>query len=204
MKSLRLFLCTLGLLSVLHAQEITTPEKFFGFQLGADKHMARWDKIVDYFHVLEKESGGRMKVVNMGPTSEGNPFLMVVITSPANMAKLEHLREVNLKISDSRGLTEAQVKSLVGEAKAVVVQSMSMHATEIGGAQMAPELAYDELARKDEEAQRIMDNVISILVPCFNPDGEIMVTDWYNKQLNTPYEGTNPPWLYQKYAGHGK
>ncbi len=202
MKSLRLFLCTLGLVSVLHAQEITTPEKFFGFQLGADKHMARWDKIVDYFHVLEKESGGRMKVVNMGPTSEGNPFLMVVITSPANMAKLEHLREVNLKISDSRGLTEAQVKSLVGEAKAVVVQSMSMHATEIGGAQMAPELAYDELARKDEEAQRIMDNVISILVPCFNPDGEIMVTDWYNKQLNTPYEGTNPPWLYQKYAGH--
>src|SRR5262245_49705912 len=29
-----------------------------------------------------------------------------------------------------------------------------------------------------------------------------MVTDWYNKQLGTPYEGTSPPWLYQKYAGH--
>ncbi|MEO8372301.1 MAG: peptidase M14 family protein, partial [Candidatus Solibacter sp.] len=39
-------------------------------------------------------------------------------------------------------------------------------------------------------------------VPCFNPDGEIMVTDWYNRQLGTPFEGTNPPWLYQKYAGH--
>ncbi len=88
------------------------------------------------------------------------------------------------------------------EGKAVIVQSMSMHATEIGGTQMAPELAYDLLARKDEEARRILDNVIFIEVPCFNPDGEIMVTDWYNKQLGTPYEGTNPPWLYQKYAGH--
>ena len=88
------------------------------------------------------------------------------------------------------------------EGKAVVVQSMSMHATEIGGTQMAPELAYDLLARKDEETRRILDNVIFIEVPCFNPDGEIMVTDWYNKQLGTPYEGTNPPWLYQKYAGH--
>src|ERR1700685_1563663 len=97
------------------AQEITTPEKFFGFQLGADKKMARWDKIVEYYGVMEKQSGGRMKVVNMGPTSEGNPFLMVVITAPANMAKLERLREVNLKISDSRGLTEAQVKALVEE-----------------------------------------------------------------------------------------
>ena len=31
---------------------------------------------------------------------------------------------------------------------------------------MAPELVYDELSRKDEEAQRILDNVISIVVPC--------------------------------------
>src|ERR1051325_665606 len=85
------------------AQEITSPEKFFGFQLGADKKMARWDKIVEYFGVLEKQSGGRMKVVNMGPTSEGNPFLEVFITSPANMAKLERLREVNLRLSDPRG-----------------------------------------------------------------------------------------------------
>jgi hypothetical protein len=202
MRTLRLLLSFLILLGALHAQEITAPDKFFGFQLGADKHMARWDKIVEYYGLLEKQSGGRMKVINMGPTSEGNPFLMVIITSAANMSKLEHLRDVNLKISDSRGLTEAQVKALVGEAKAVVVQSMSMHATEIGGTQMAPELAYDQLSRKDEEAQRILDNVISIEVPCFNPDGEIMVTDWYNKQLGTQYEGSNPPWLYQKYAGH--
>jgi hypothetical protein len=184
------------------AQEITTPEKYFGFQLGADKKMARWDKIVDYFGVLEKQSAGRMKVINMGPTSEGNPFLMVIITSPANFAKLERLRQVNLSISDPRGLTEAQARALTDEGKAVVVQSMSMHATEIGGTQMAPELAFDLLARKDEETRRILDNVIFIEVPCFNPDGEIMVTDWYNKQLGTPYEGTNPPWLYQKYAGH--
>jgi Zinc carboxypeptidase len=202
MCSLRLILSAVLLLGSAIAQEITTPEKFFGFQLGADKKMARWDKIVDYYGALEKQSGGRMKVINMGPTSMGNPFLMVIITSPANFAKLERLREVNLHLSDPRGLTEAQAHSLVDEGKAVVVQSMSMHATEIGGTQMAPELAYDLLARKDEETRRILDNVIFIEVPCFNPDGEIMVTDWYNKQLGTPYEGTNPPWLYQKYAGH--
>jgi hypothetical protein len=198
----RLILTAALVLRAAFAQEITSPEKFFGFQLGADKKMARWDKIVEYYGVLEKQSGGRMKVINMGPTSEGNPFLMVIMTAPANFAKLDRLREVNLRLSDPRGLTEAQAHALVDEGKAVVVQSMSMHATEIGGTQMAPELAYDLLARKDEETRRILDNVIFIEVPCFNPDGEIMVTDWYNKQLGTPYEGTNPPWLYQKYAGH--
>ena len=202
MRSLRLILSAILISGAVIAQEVTTPERFFGFQLGADKKMARWDKIVEYYGVLEKQSGGRMKVINMGPTSMGNPFLMVIITSPANFAKLDHLRDVNLRLSDPRGLTEAQARTLADEGKAIVVQSMSMHATEIGGTQMAPELAYDLLARKDEETRRILDNVIFIEVPCFNPDGQIMVTDWYNKQLGTPYEGSNPPWLYQKYAGH--
>src|SRR5580698_6411836 len=139
MRTLRLILIPALLVAAAAAQEITSPEKFFGFQLGADKKMARWDKIVEYYGVLEKQSGGRMRVINMGPTSEGNPFLMVIITSPANFAKLERLRQVNLRISDPRGLTEQQAHALVDEGKAVVVQSMSMHATEIGGTQMAPE-----------------------------------------------------------------
>ena len=188
--------------ALLTAQTITSPDQFFGFHLGSDKHMARWDKIVEYYGVLEKQSGGRMKVIQMGPTSEGNPFLAVIITAPANLQKLEHYRDINLKLSDPRGLSEQQARALADEGRVVIVQSMSMHATEIGGTQMAPELAYDLLNRKDEETRRILDNVIFIEVPCFNPDGEIMVTDWYNKQLGTPYEGSNPPWLYQKYAGH--
>jgi murein tripeptide amidase MpaA len=66
----------------------------------------------------------------------------------------------------------------------------------------APELIYDLVSRDDEEAKRIRDNVVSIMVPSFNPDGEIIVTDWYRKTLDTPAEGSNPPVLYHKYAGH--
>ena len=96
---------------------------------------------------------------------------MVVITSPANQAKLERLRQVNLQISDPRGLTEAQVKGLVAEGKVFCVQSMSLHANEIGGTQMAPELAYDLLSRTTKRRKRILDNVVFIEVPSFNPDG---------------------------------
>jgi hypothetical protein len=182
--------------------QITSPEKFFGFQLGSDRKMARWDKIVEYFKLLEKEGAGKVRVVDMGPTTMGNPFLLVIISSPNNLSKLERLREVNTRISDPRGLSEPEVKKLVGEGKAVICQSMSLHASEIGGAQMAPELAYDLAFRQDEETQRILDNVVFLMVPSFNPDGEIMVADWYQKTLGTDYEGANLPWLYHKYAGH--
>lgn len=197
-----LILIFLGFMTpIAESQEVTSPRDFFGFQLGSDRKMARWDKIVDYFKLLEKESG-KIQVINMGPSTMGNPFLVVIISSEENISNLDRLQEVNAEISDPRGMEEAEIKKLVKEGKAVICQSMSLHATEIGGTQMAPELAYDLLSRKDEEAQRILENVIFFMIPSFNPDGQIMVTDWYNKTLGTEYEGTGLPWLYHKYVGH--
>ena len=182
--------------------QVTSPEKFFGFRMGADRKMARWDKLVEYYRQLEKESGGKLKVINMGPTEMGNPFLLCIFTSPANQTNLETLRQNNLRLSDPRGIPEAEARKLAAVSKPLVAMTMSMHATEIGGTQMSPEIAYDLLTRTDPEAQRILDNVIFLLIPCFNPDGEIMVTDFYNKYLGTEYEGAAPPWLYNKYVGH--
>jgi hypothetical protein len=169
--------------------------------MGADRKMARWDKIVEYFNQLAVESDC-IRVIDMGPSTEGNPFLLAIITSAANLANLEHYRQINLKLADPRGLEAAAVDALVAEGKAVVCQSMSLHASEIGGTQTAPELAYDLLTKNDAETKLILDNVIFLMVPCFNPDGEIMLTDWYNKWLGTEYEGCNQPWLYHKYVGH--
>ncbi len=185
----------------LSQQKITNPAQFFGFKLGSDKKIARWDKIVDYFQLLAKESDC-LKVINMGPSTMGHPFLLVIISSADNLANLERLRQINAKISDPRSLSEKEIKRLVTEGKSVICQSMSLHATEIGGTQMAPELAYDLLSRSDEETKRILANVIFLMIPCFNPDGQIMVTDWYYKTLGKAYEGSNLPWLYHKYAGH--
>jgi len=71
---------------------ITAPEKFFGFQLGSDRKMARWDRIVEYFRLLEKEGRGKLKVMDMGPSTMGNPFLLAILSSPSNLARLERLR----------------------------------------------------------------------------------------------------------------
>jgi hypothetical protein len=180
--------------------DVTSPETFFGFRLGTDRKLARWDKIVEYYRLLDKESE-RIQVIDLGPTTEGNPYLLAIVTSPSNMAKLERLREVNLRLQDP-SVSDAEIAKLVGEGRAVVSQSFGLHATEVGGAQTAPEFTYDLLSRSDEETLRILDNTILLLFPCFNPDGQIMVADWYQKNLGTEYEGHDLPWLYHKYVGH--
>ncbi len=44
--------------------------------------------------------------------------------------------------------------------------------------------------------------MIVLLVPSHNPDGNILVTDWYRKNLGTKFDGARMPWLYHHYAGH--
>jgi len=97
-------------------EQVTSPEEYFGFQLGSDRNIARWDKIVAYFQVLGKQSD-KLKVIDMGPSTMGNPFLLVIISSPNNLANLERLQRVNSKLSDPRGVAETEIKNLVKEGK---------------------------------------------------------------------------------------
>ncbi len=78
----------------------------------------------------------------------------------------------------------------------------SIHATEIGASQMALELVH-RLATDDSPAvKKILDNVIFVLVPSLNPDGQIMVTDWFNRNVGTEYANSPIPYLYHPYVGH--
>ena len=78
----------------------------------------------------------------------------------------------------------------------------NIHSTEIGSSQMALELVH-RLATEDSPlVRKILDNVIFLLVPSLNPDGQIMVIDWFNKNLGTEFENSPMPWLYHPYVGH--
>ncbi len=182
--------------------KLISPKEFFGFDAGEDKQLARWDKIVEYFYLLETQSDC-IRVINMGDTTEGNPFLQLIITSKDNLDNIEEIKKNNKLVSDPRGLSDEEMEHLARNGKAVCVQSMSIHSHETGGTQMSIKLAYELLTKNDENTKRILDNVVFVMVPCFNPDGEIKVTDFYYSSLGTNYEGTEAiPFIYHKYAGH--
>ncbi|MBL8266529.1 M14 family zinc carboxypeptidase [Steroidobacter sp.] len=180
---------------------LQTPEQFFGFQMGADRKLAGWDKLHAYYEALDKASD-RMQMVELGKSSEGRPYVAIFISSAENLAKLDRLRQLNAQLADPRGVSEAQARQIAGEARAVIIQSFALHSSEVAAAQTAAEFVYDSIAREDTEAKRIRDNVINIVMPSINPDGTQMIADWYMKYVGTKFEASGLPWLYQRYAGH--
>ncbi len=180
---------------------IRSPIEFFGVEPGSDRTLILWDKIVEYFYHLE-ENSPRIKVVEPGKTTLGNPFIYAIITSEENMAHLDEYKQISRTLADPKGLTDADIAELAKKGKTVYVQTHGVHSSEPAGTQFSPVLAYELICEKHEKAREILDNVIFIMIPCVNPDGEIMVTNWYNKYLGTENEGLRFPGMYHIYARH--
>ena len=180
---------------------ITTPTEFLGFQPGEDRKLAGWPTIVSYLKLLEQASD-RVRVDEIGRSTEDNPFLVCTISSPDNLANAERLRLIQQSLSDPRTIDERGAHDLVDEARAVVAITCSIHATEVGATQMSVELAHLLASSDHSRVLDILDSVILLLAPSMNPDGLIRVKDWYDASLGTHFEGSMPPYLYHKYTGH--
>lgn len=187
--------------STLKAQSIPTPEEFFGHQMGADRQLARWDRLVEYYELLGSMSD-RLIVENVGVSTLGNPFLVIYASSPENLANLDQLKQMNATLQDPRGRSQAEIDRAIENGKVVFIQSYALHSTEVAASQSAAEIMYLFATREDDEMMEILDETVSILVPGMNPDGNIIVTDWYNQWVGTEYEGGGPPELYHHYIGH--
>ncbi len=183
------------------AQPIPTPEEFFGFTMGADGELAPWDRIVEYFQILD-EASDRLQVRILGQSTLGNPFLLATFSSPENLRDLDRYREISRKLADPRGLAEEEIEELIRQGRYVSAQTYSLHATEVGGTQSTPELAFELVTSDDPTIRTILENTIFLMFPSFNPDGLQMVTEWFYEYEGTEYDNTRLPYLYHFYTGH--
>lgn len=187
--------------AILLPAAIPTPESHFGHKMGEDRKLIEWARTVSYFEALDKASDG-IVVRKLGKTTGGRDFIAAWISSPANLKKLDRYNEIQKRLADPRKTTEAEAARLVSEGRVVVMITCSIHSNEVASTLTAVNFAHRILTEDRPKFKAILDNVIFILVPSLNPDGVDIVRDWYVKTLNTPYEGTSPPELYQKYVGH--
>jgi len=160
------------------ALALPTPESVFGFPVGADYKLFTYDQSIDYFKKLAAATN-RVKLITVGKTSFGKTWTAALISSPANLARLDKLREINQRLAHPEGLTDADARRLAREGRAFVDISGGLHASEIAGSQHTPQVAYELLSRANEpDMKAILDNDIFFLWPSINPDGQDIVVNW--------------------------
>ncbi|MSO48879.1 MAG: hypothetical protein EXQ49_03095 [Acidobacteria bacterium] len=186
---------------------VPTPESVIGFKPGADFKLTTYDDTIKYFRALDAASA-KMQLVPMGTSTQGRTYYVALISTERNLARVDRYREIARRLASPEGLTEDQARALAREGKAIVHIDGGLHSTEVAGPQHTLQLAYDLLTShpnepgRDEQVQRILDNVVLMLWPTINPDGHQMVAEHYMKNVGTPGVSTTLPVLYQEYVGH--
>ncbi|MBN1272810.1 MAG: peptidase M14 [Candidatus Aminicenantes bacterium] len=181
--------------------EVPAPETFLGFKAGEDFKLADWSQILGYFDILAQKSS-KVRLEELGLSTKGRRFVMAVISSPDNLNRLDAIKTIQKKLHDPRNLSFEEEKQLIEQGKAVVLIACSIHSTEIAASQMSMELAYKLVTEDSPAINQILDEVVLLLIPSVNPDGIDIVTDWYRRNINTPFEASRLPWLYHYYVGH--
>lgn len=186
----------------LAAQQVPTPESVLGHRVGADFHLATFEESIDYFERLDAASE-RLELRQVGRSSYGRPVYIALISSAENLRNLDRYREIAQRLAHPKGLDDDEARALAAEGRTIVHIDGGLHSTEVATAEHTIQLAHDLITGDDDpEIRAILDNVILMLWPSINPDGQTMIAEWYRSNVGTPYEVAPAPFLYQKYVGH--
>ena len=194
-----LLVCTL-LTAPARAQTIPHPTDFFGFEIGTDGEMARYPRILEYLELLAERSD-RVAFEERGTTTLGNPYVLATLSSPENLARIDRLVEINHRLNDPRGLSEADAMALADEGVPFYFLYATIHSTEVGNTQTLIRIAHRLATDRSDEIAQLLDDVVVLIVPSQNPDGQELVIDHWYETRGTGHDRTYPD-LYHHYTGH--
>lgn len=178
-----------------------SPNEFFNTRVGSDRTLIKYPDMIRYFKYLDSFSE-RIKLIDQGQSTLGNSIHLAAISSAENIKQIEELCEINKKLANPDTLSRTEAQELINKGKTFVLITCAIHATEIASTQMSLILAHKLTNGKDPIINGWLEDVVLLLMPSINPDGNILVTEWYEKYVNTEFEGSRMPYLYHHYAGH--
>lgn len=177
-----LFIVTL-LLAVAgsFAQGLQSPEQYLGYKIGT--RYTRHHKVVEYFRAVAQARPDMVKMEKYGETNEGRELVLAFIATPANLQKLESIRNNNLGLAGLGSDKPAAVENM----PAIVWLSYNVHGNETSSSEAALLTLYALVDPANAQTKEWLQNVVVIMDPCINPDGRDRYVNWFNSMVGKQY-----------------
>lgn len=158
--------------------KIPSPEKYLGYPIGT-LH-TRHDAIVGYFRELARLSD-RAKLDTIGETYEHRQLVVLTVSSPFNMTRLDDIRKDHLELTDPN-----KHVGDYADHKSIVLLGYNVHGNEPSSSEAALLTAYYYVAGLHKEVMDALDDAVLLIDPAFNPDGRDRHSTWANSYQADP------------------
>ncbi len=152
-----------------HDATVAAPEKVLGFAWGDE--ITDPDQVARYAQALAATAAGRVRLSEYGRSTEGRPLLLLFVSSPENIARLDAIEADLARLGDPRTLSSAEADALIARLPAVVWIQCSVHGDEASGGDAGLALAYHLASGGGPEVERILAGAVVVVDPMENPDG---------------------------------
>lgn len=181
MKKVPAGLALLLFISSMALAQVKSPEQFLGYKLGA-RYTPHFN-IVNYCKQVAEAAPQMVKLEQYGTTNEGRPLLLLYVTSPANLSRLEEIRQNNLRLA---GMTNDKMAP-DEKAPAILWLSYNVHGNETSSSEAAMLTLYELVNPANTKTKEWLQHTVVIIDPCINPDGRDRYVNWFNSVV-----GMNP------------
>ena len=156
-----------------YSEEIPAPETVLGYEVG-EWHV-RHDQLVEYLKTLA-ESSDRVTLEEIGRTYEQRPLLMLAISSPENLAKLEEIQRNH----SAWALSQEDSPQSAEDLPLIVNMGYGVHGDESSASNASLVTAWHLAASTEPSVSEFLDHTVVLLDPCLNPDGFARFAQWAN------------------------
>jgi hypothetical protein len=153
---------------------IPSPGEFLGYQPG-EWHLNH-TLLVQYMHLIAEKSD-RAVIYEYARSHQHRPLVHLVITSGKNQQDLENIRQKHLALTNPDISPAIDITGM----PAVILLGYGVHGNEPSAHNAAPLVAYYLAAGKSEKVDEILENLVIIIDPSLNPDGQDRFASWVNR-----------------------
>ncbi len=161
--------------SVSYNSAVPQPKDIIYHEVG-EWHVTH-DRLVNYMKAIAAAAPDRVKLETMGLSYENRPQVLLIITSKNNHANLEQIRQQHVQLTDPAASASLNIEKM----PVVVWIGHSIHGNEPSGANASLLSAYYLAAAEGKQIDELLENVVILFDPSFNPDGLQRFSTWANQ-----------------------
>ena len=117
------------------------------------------------------EASPRARLVEYARSYEGRALHYMIVTSPANLERIDEIQATAARLADPRRLSAGQAAEVIPGQPAIAWMAYSIHGDETSGTDSSLAVLYHLLAGTGDDVTSLLDNVVVLVDSMQNPDG---------------------------------
>lgn len=157
-----------------YSQSVPKPFLEFGYAIG-DRHITS-EEVVRYVQAIDASSD-KVSAGIYGQTYDGRRMAYAVVSSPKNLARMDEIIAVNRRnVFDASGVSDGDLSKM----PLVVWIGGGVHGNEASGVESCLMTLYHLVADQRGETRELLEKLVVIIAPNYNPDGRDRFANWVN------------------------